>query len=101
MHNHEIFCDILTTRYRIHSFTIYQRLQIEHYIVQNVRKQRLFDQYINNMCRHVRACNIIDVTILIAIYENFDKKLKRDILKFIEYISIDEFNRNLEKTIDY
>lgn len=91
----------LIVKYKIFIFKIFDKLQAKHYIMQDARKERSIDDYIQAIIRHGRSCDIVDFAAFIYAWKNLENELRRDVRRSTRHVSLDEFVKALENIIEY
>ena len=101
LQNANEFCTILIAKYKIFTSKTLDKLQTKHYIVQNARKERLVNNYVQTIIRYSRFCDVIDFAILIYAWKDLDNNLRRDIRQSIKYTISNKFVEALKEIIEY
>ena len=76
-------------------------MQKKQYILTHAKQQRLSDEYMQNMIRFERHCDVENLVLFIVAYNNIIKELQQHMTKFNHRTEIDDFVRNLEKIANH
>ena len=69
--------------------------------MRDAKRQRQSNEYMQNMMRYDRSCDIQDLFVLIVVYKDLNKELKRDVRRSTKHTIVDEFIRDVEKVIEF
>ena len=76
-------------------------MQKKQYILAHAKQQRLSNEYMQNMIRFERHCDVENLALFIVAYNNIIKKFQQYMIKSNHCIEIDDFVKNLEKIVDH
>ena len=69
--------------------------------MQNARKQRFANEYVQAIMRHEKACNIVDEAAVTFAWKNFDVALRKNIRRLEKHVIADDFVELLNEVIEY
>ena len=69
--------------------------------MQNARKQRSTDEYVQIILRHDKVCSIIDDAAVTFIWKNLNNKFRHFVRQLNEIITADDLMLQIEEAIDY
>ena len=95
------FCEALIRKYKLSNFRTFDKLIAKHYFVQDARKQRFVDEYVQAIIRHDKACNIVEETAVTFAWKNLDATLRKDIRRLEKHVTADDFVELLNEVIEY
>lgn len=101
LHDPEEFCRVLIAKYKISTSKAFDKLQAEHYTVQDARKGRPADDYVQSIIRHGRSCDVVDFAALTYAWKGLDDDLRRDVKRPTKHTTSDEFVEALDEVIEY
>ena len=99
--NSQTFCEALIRKYKLSNFRAFDKLIAKHYSVQNARKQRFVDEYVQAIMRHDKTCNIVDEAAVTFAWKNLDVALRKNIRRLEKHVTADDFVELLDKVIEY
>ena len=99
--NAKAFCNVFLNRYENHFFDFYNKFYAKRYTIRNAQQKRQSNEYIDNFMRHVVSLAILDLIVLIVVWNSFDKNIKRHVRKFDKRTIFEKFTKNLKKAINY
>ena len=65
-----------------------------------IKKLNFLDEYIQNSTRYNRYCDVENLALLSAIYNNLDKSLQRYVYKSTIKVEINDFIRDLKRLLN-
>ena len=95
------FCEALIKKYKSFNFKAFDKLIAKHYSVQDARKQRFVDEYVQAIMRYDKACNIVEETAITFAWKNLDATLRKGIRRLEKHVTTDDFVELLNEVIKY
>ena len=95
------FYEALIKKYKSSHSRAFDKLLSEHYTVQDARKQRFADEYVQAIIRHNKSCNIVDDAVVIFAWKNLDTTFRKDIRRPEKHVTADDFVELLNEIIEY
>ena len=97
----EAFIEALMTKYKSFTSRAFDKLIEKRYIIQNARKQRSIDEYVQVILRHDKACSIIDDAAVTFAWKNLNNELRHFVRRPNEATTADDLVMQIEEAIDY
>ena len=97
----EAFIETLMTKYKLFTSRAFDKLIKERYIMQNARKQRAADEYVQVILRHDKICSIIGDAAVTFAWKNLNNELRHFVRRSNEIIIADDLVLQIEEAIDY
>ncbi|KAL8635087.1 MAG: hypothetical protein Q9228_007388 [Teloschistes exilis] len=97
----DAFCDRLTTKYQISTSRAFDLLHAEKYSMQDARKNRPADDYIQSMIRYGKHCGQSDFSVLTLAWKHLDDELQRDVRRPGSSTLADDLAKSIDEAAEY
>ncbi|KAL8635025.1 MAG: hypothetical protein Q9228_007445 [Teloschistes exilis] len=99
--NVDVFCDRITAKYQISTSRAFDLLHAEKYTMQDAKKNRPADDYVQSMIRYGKHCGQSDLSVLTLAWKHLDEELQRDVTRPYTTTTSDELARAIDEAAEY
>ena len=94
-----LFCDRLVDKFKLSHSRAFDKLHAERYTMDDAKKTRPADEYIQSMLLYGQACDQSTTAVLVLAWKNLDREIQRDVRR--PRGDPDEFARDLDDAAEY